>query len=250
MDMKGRRLEIEARGDAFAQVERHLMRGARCHAADRAGPADLDRPMMVTAEDALDLAVPRDDGRHRRTVDAVDGVHVADAGREGRVMHEDDRRLLRRLFEPRGEPGELLTADLALGLAGDLRVERDEADGMILDRVAEPLACRPVAGIGEHLAHARAAVVVAGDEVDRHGQRGEFLAQDAVFLAEAAIDEIAGGEDDVGRRLQGGERGDGAAQHGVGLDDAVAAPTARPDMEVGDLRDDHARRLPCGLAAA
>ena len=52
------------------------------------------------------------------------------------MVHEDDGRLLRRLGKPRRQPVALLGADLALGPPGDHRVERDEANGIRLDRVA------------------------------------------------------------------------------------------------------------------
>ncbi len=115
---------------------------------------------------------------------------------------------------------------------------------MVLDRVAQPFAFRPIARIGEDLAQPLAAIVIAGDEIDRHRQLAELLAQHAVLVDRAAIDEIAGRQHDIGHRLERVERAHGACQHGVGLDDAVGLPAARPDVQVGNLRDDHADGTP------
>src|SRR5260221_11360101 len=58
MQMESGRLEVEARWRAVAEIERHLMGGARRDAADRAGPADLNRPGLGAADEPLGLGRP------------------------------------------------------------------------------------------------------------------------------------------------------------------------------------------------
>ena len=99
------------------------------------------------------------------------------------------------------------------------------------------------AELGEQLG---AAVVVAGHEIDRHGERLEDVAQHPVFLGEPAVSEVAAGDHQVGLARQAFERGHRRFEHGVGIDPAVGDLAARPDMHVGDLGDHHGVVLPHG----
>src|SRR5262249_12810725 len=69
---------------AVLEVERDLVGGGGGGRHHRAVPAHHDRAMDVAADDALDLWVAGDDGAEGGAVGAVDGVHLAQAGDEGR----------------------------------------------------------------------------------------------------------------------------------------------------------------------
>jgi len=93
--------------------------------------------MMMAAHDALDVVEAAQHGRHRRAVATVDAVHVAEAGAEGRMMHEDHRRLPAPLTEVGLEPGEPRRAHLAMAVARHHRVEADQPHVVAFDRVMQ-----------------------------------------------------------------------------------------------------------------
>ena len=59
---------------------------------------------MVAADDPLHLLMPRDHLGEGRGVVQPDPVHVRDAAGEGRVVHADQRRLVRGLRQRAVEP--------------------------------------------------------------------------------------------------------------------------------------------------
>ena len=137
------------------------------------------------------------------------------------------------------EPAQPLLAQATAALAGDYGVERHQPERMVLDRIVEKPARRQIPIAGKGAAHCFALVVIAGDEVDRTGQRRQQLAQQLVFLRSAEIGEVAGGDHDIGRGIERGHGGDGLRQAGRRIDDAVGDLAARLDVEVADLGDEH-----------
>ena len=81
------------------------------------------------------------------------------------------------------EPVEPLGAEFARMLAGDVGVERDDAQRIILDGVVQKPCFRQIAGIGERSAQLFARIVVAEDQIGRHCQRREQRAQMAYSSA-------------------------------------------------------------------
>ena len=156
------------------------------------------------------------------------------------MVHEDQGRLLEPLGQPPLQPGETLGAHLAMAVARHHGVEPDQAhlvafDGVVQETVVV-LQVAVRAELGEELG---AAVVVAGHEIDRHGERLEDVAQHLVFLGKPAVGEIAGGDHQVGLARQGLDGGHRRLEHGVGVDPLVGDLAARADMQVGDLGDHH-----------
>ena len=120
-------------------------------------------------------------------------------GRERRMMHHDDRGSIGRLVEAVLEPRKALRVEGAPARAGDHRVERDEAHRPGVDRVLdERVRLAQVRMVGERVPQRVALVVIAGQQVDRHRQRREQVAQMRVRLGPAGVGEVAGDHDDVG----------------------------------------------------
>jgi len=166
----------------------------------------VDCTVQVAAEDAFDLGMARDDfGKTHGIVEAVI-VHVGNARRERRMMHQDHGRPIRLCSERRVEPAEPLGAQHPAMLAGDERVERDRPQRVIFDRVLQVAIGRQVADIPKGLAQRLSSVMVAGDYKDRHRQPCEQMAQLFVFFGLAVINKIAGHDGDIGpwhQRVQG-----------------------------------------------
>src|SRR5215472_151555 len=155
----------------LAEVEGDLMRGGGRGARDRPREAAHDRPVQVPAHDALHLGVLPDHVGERLAAVEPHRVHLANAGREGRVMHEHDGRPAGSVGELDVEPAKPLGAEPPSALAGDQRVERHETDRPVLDRVLDELpASLQIPVMLEHLREALAIVVIPGDQVHRHGQ--------------------------------------------------------------------------------
>ena len=105
--------------------------------------------------------------------------------------------------EPRLQPVEPLGAQLAMRLARRpaCRARSGAPAASSIAYCRKPLA-RQVGVVGEDLAQRIARIVVAGNQVDRHRQRRQQTAQQGVFLGLAAIHQVAGGEHDVGPRIE------------------------------------------------
>src|SRR5215831_20239107 len=119
------------------QSEHDLVSRARRGHGYRAMPAHLDGAMQVTAHDTLHLRVPLDDLAQRLRPFETQAVHVGDAGMERSVVHEDHRGARRCLLEPGGEPGQALLAHEPTALANHERVQADQAEWILLERVVE-----------------------------------------------------------------------------------------------------------------
>ena len=94
----GRRLHAEARRRVRGEIERHLVRRARRDAADGAGPAQLDRPVMVAAHHALERCVAAAQLVRGRAlvVNSVDDEAAAFWRRRGFLPSKDDPMVLFR----------------------------------------------------------------------------------------------------------------------------------------------------------
>jgi hypothetical protein len=65
------------------------------------------------------------------------------------------------------------------------------------------------------------------------------VAQQGVFLGLAAIDQVAGGKDDVGFGIERHHMRHRAFEEARGVDALVQKLARRLDVHVGDLRDQH-----------
>ena len=75
--------------------------------------------------------------------------------------------------------------------------------------------------VGKRLAQPFAVVVIAGHQVDGHGERREQFAQARVLREPAEIGEVAGNDHCIGHLPQRENRLDGDLQPGRGIDLAV-----------------------------
>src|SRR6266545_7620266 len=240
VDQEGRRLHGEGQRRFLAKVEHHLMGGAGRGGHGGAVPAELDGTVQMAAQDALHLRVTLHDLPHREGALQPEPIHVSDAGEERGVVHEDHRGPPRRFLEPRPEPGQALLAHQPAALPRHQGVEADEPHRILLEHVVQEASRSRQIVVVADLADERAAVVmIAGDEIDRHGKRRQQLAQVPVLVRVAGIDEVAGREHDVGARGHPGELLDAAGEKPGGVDPTVGELPVGPDVHVRDLRDDH-----------
>ena len=104
------RLHGEAQRRPRAEIEHQLMSGARSRSDDGAGEAGFDCAMEMAAKNSFDLRMVEDDfGEGRTTIKAV-LVHLVDPAHKRRVVHQHQRRLIRRCRQRTGEPVQALLA--------------------------------------------------------------------------------------------------------------------------------------------
>ena len=124
----------------------------------------------------------RHEGAEGGAVVAVDGVHLRQAGEEGRVVHGDDGGAVGVLRQPVAQPVEAGLAEAAAGFAGDEGIEGEQAERQVVERVVQELAvARQVGVVGEGLAQGGALVVVAGHQRPGDLQGRQHLPQVGVF---------------------------------------------------------------------
>ena len=84
-------------------------------------------------------------------------------------------------------------------------------------------------------------IMVSGNNEDRHRERGKAIADDLVFLRQAAIGQVAGHHDAVGLGHERGEGLDRPPQGSFCVDNTIGEPPTWPQMRIGDLGKDHGR---------
>jgi len=137
----------------------------------------------MAAQHALHLRMARDHTRERVASFQADLVHVADQRGERRVVHDQKRRLVASQGEDLLQPGEPLVVQPPAILACNDGVDRDDAQRPVVDRILhEGIPLAQVGVLRKSRAQRTALVVVAGNEIHRHGKRSEQLAKMGVFL--------------------------------------------------------------------
>ena len=112
--------------------------------------------------------MPREEFSERLPAGQPDAVHVAYAGIERRVMHEQQRRRIGCGAQGIIEPGQPFRAHRAAALSGHQRIETDEAQIAVVDSEVEKTVFREIAALGKRGTHALALVVIAGHDDHRH----------------------------------------------------------------------------------
>src|SRR5262252_9033007 len=131
------RLERKGEPRFGPEVERDLMRGARCCAGERASKAGFDRSVEMAAENPLDLRVVADDLGKPGAAAEPGLVHPADPGWKRRVRHQHHRGPILCRHEGGLDPLQPLRAQYSAALARYQGVERNDAQRVVVDRIIE-----------------------------------------------------------------------------------------------------------------
>ena len=207
-----------------------------------AGEGAVGGVVQVAAEDAAHVGA-RDDLGEGRLVVQLEHGHDFEGGRHGRVVDGEEGAVRCRFGEDAAQPVELLGGDLAVVVAGNGGVERDDAQSAhVVDAVLGL-----VGGffVEEETRVGGALVVVAHDpdelRVESLGDGFDGGAQAEVGVWFAEVGEVAGEDERVGvdgARLEAAECVGEALLDGHG---AVELAAVGEEVRVGDVHDD----VPC-----
>ena len=129
------------------------------------------------------------------------------------------------------------------------RVQCNDSDVVLIDDVFKAVDfLAQVFVIGKGRAQGFAVVVIPRDQVIRHFQRRQQLAQEDIFFRPARIDQVTGHRNRVRPPLQTHDVGNASTQTLPGVDHAVGLPSMRLDVKVRDLGENHERRVSCKWA--
>ncbi len=164
VQMERGRLQHQGAVHLRSEGEFHLMRDGRADGGDRTGDTGENRPVMVAADDPLDLGMTRDHGRERTRVRQVDTIHVFDAAHKRRMMHGDHGWPVRRGLQCLVEKGQSLLAERPVCSAADEGIQHDQPDWELIDDVLdEALVAAHPGQVAQVMAEAVAVIVVARD---------------------------------------------------------------------------------------
>ena len=93
--------------------------------------------------------------------------------------------------------------------------------------------------VGEGLAQRIARIVVARNQVDRHGKRRQQAPETGIFLELAAVHQIAGGDHEIGPRIERIEVRHRPLEETGRIDAAIEQLAFDLHVHVGDLGDQH-----------
>ena len=132
---------------------------------------------------------------------------------------------------------DLFAAKIAAVMSVTERVQRDQPHGIIFDRVVDELtAGREISGFGEGRAQIGPLVLVARQDINRRARLCEQRGGLRIFIAPAVMDDIAGVDDRIGRRIERVDIRDGEREIAHA---PLGVARVEREMGVGDLRDDH-----------
>ena len=80
-----------------------------------------------------------------------------------------------------------------------------------------------------------AVIMVAGQQVQRHVQRGQQCAQLGIGCGAAIVHQVTGQHGGIGAALQGGYGTQGLLQQAGSIDLAIGQFTCGQDMQIGQL---------------
>ena len=91
-------------------------------------------------------------------------------------------------------------------------------------------------------------VMIAGNDEHRHWQElAQQSVQVRVFLVQTAIGQVAGDDHHIGAWVEPGHRPERPLGEHVGLGQAIGRLSRRPDVQVGELADQHEALLRTGV---
>jgi len=99
------------------------------------------------------------------------------------------------------EPGQPALAEPAARMAGNERVEHDQANFEVVDHVLHETALTVEMTVGRKGCPQRLAVVMVADgEVNRHGERCQDFGKQSVLRRSRVVGQVTGGHDRIGWR--------------------------------------------------
>lgn len=256
--LEGERVEVNQRGAGSDDGTQYVgWRGEVATAYDSGRDRDRD-PTLAHELKAVGVEVPAQDcsyvavGDHVQQTRAIEQPDVSEGGMAGRmdrrVVENHDRPTAGGGCELVGQPGELLPAQPAWGLAGHEAVEGDHPQPANLAHGCAAVGERRAPDIGavraqvtrpEHLAE-RIPVVMVADRVDVRdaalgGVGTDQVAHRLTGLGRSVVGDIAAdhNEVEVGEVTQTVEQ---IAERGGGID--LTRRSSR-DMGVGEVEDPH-----------
>jgi hypothetical protein len=157
------------------------------------------------------------------------------------VVHADDGRLVRSRCQGAIEELQLLVAQFAVTGTRHQCVQHDQPDRKFVHGVLYVMGIRgDAAQVLQSLAKIAPPVMVAGDDEHRHWQESaQQPVQVRVLLVQAAIGQVAGDDHHIGARVEPGHRPERPFGEHVGLAQTIGGFSHRPDMQVGELADQH-----------
>ncbi len=199
--------------------------------------------MQVAGEDPTNVAAAQH-LRERTLIVKLQHPHrFEQRGRDRRVVHRKHGAVLCRSFQHLGEPGELLCRDLAVVVAGDGGVERDDAQAVnVVDavlRLLAPLTIKQALGVLQPL------IVVSHhpDDGGTHAlcDRLDQCSQPCVGVWLTQVCEVAGEHDRIRSHSGVLDLGERLKQMGVRVDTSIEGPPASEKVGVADVRNDVVR---------
>jgi hypothetical protein len=156
--------------------------------------------MDVTAEQTRDLPVAADNiGKGENIFGATVTVDIVITNVEGWMMDEKQGRSIRLLAQYGIQPGLACLAEHALALSRGSRIERNKAHRMTLNDIVEEVTIYwQISLVVKSGAQVELIVTVAGNEVHRHLQRCQQLAQVRVLVGLAMLHGIPGEDNNIG----------------------------------------------------
>ena len=173
-------------------------------------------------------------------LDEAHAVERSDAGRKGRMMHDDAQRVRAGLRQAFLDPAEAPGAEASLDTPVHQGVEGEDPQAVESDLVVEEFGIGEGDRTGERLAQGGTLVVIAGDDEDGNRERREQVAQQGVIRGRSAIGQIAREHHGVERRTKRRQVGDnlGCRLRGIGTNQRGLGAFSE-DVEVGYMSDQH-----------
>src|SRR5215471_8376998 len=204
-----------------------------------APPSAMDRAVNMTEENMTNVTIPLQKPGKIVPARQCQMVHGRQVEHERRMMHREKNILSPQRRERAIDPSQPMSAEAAFMRASLVRVEQHERPcGRLEHCLHEPVLVHR--HLGEHGLKDRTVVMVPDEQMPRHGQRVERLAQSTVGGSFAAMREIARDQHELGVAMVCIDVGDCSPQPLVGIK-AIQLATRRYQMRVGQMDELHWR---------
>ncbi len=147
------------------------------------------------------------------------------------------------------QPFDARGVDVAVMAARHGGVERNAPHRVRVDAEMQRSVRGQVRLRGEHGADVVAVVVIAGHEAPRQSQRTEYRDGRLILPGPPLVDEVAGDQHELGPAIETMEVSDRGGEQPVRIDDVLVEESARTDVHVGALRNQHGGRVALAVGA-